>query len=60
MTPKRLYTLQTWYLPGEDSAGVNKDDNLVLARTGGNGRLTRNTRLYSSIASISLSTNQKD
>lgn len=59
MTPERLYALQTWYVAGKGSAGVNKDDNSVLARTGGNGGLTRNTRLYNSITGISLATNQK-
>lgn len=41
MTSARLYALQTWYVAGKDSAGVNKDDNSVLARTASNGGLTR-------------------
>lgn len=49
MTHKRLYAHQTWCVTGKDSAGVHKDDSLVLSRTGGNGGLTSNTRMYSSI-----------
>lgn len=43
---------------GKDSPGMNKDDNSVLARIGGNGGPIRNSRSYSSITGISLAINQ--